>query len=71
MFHASGVVTTNQTIQDNREAANIKLTTLDISKLETNATTNTPTWTEHARLSTESFMFITRMQHPAHGVAFG
>ncbi|HEV2841540.1 MAG TPA: hypothetical protein VGW39_09470 [Chthoniobacterales bacterium] len=48
MFNASGVVTTNQTIQDNREAASIKLTSLDISKLETNATTNTPTWTQSA-----------------------
>lgn len=46
MFKAAGVVTTNQVIQDNREAASIKLSSIDISKLETNATTNTPTWSQ-------------------------
>jgi hypothetical protein len=50
MFNASGVVTTNQTIQDNREAAGIKLTSIDISKLVSSATvnTNSPAWTQPA-----------------------
>ncbi len=33
MFHASGVITTNQPIQDNREQASVRITTLDVSKL--------------------------------------
>lgn len=32
----SGAITTNQTIQDNREAASIRLVTLDVSKIENN-----------------------------------
>jgi hypothetical protein len=50
MFNASGVVTTNQTIQDNREAASIKLTSIDVSKLITSGTVNTnnPAWTQPA-----------------------
>ena len=35
MFTAAGAITTNQTIQDNREAATIRLATLDVSKLVT------------------------------------
>jgi len=59
MFKAAGVVTTNQTIQDNREAAGIKLTSLDVSKLETNAATNTPTWSQ----STANFNGIVYAYH--------
>jgi hypothetical protein len=33
MFSASGVITTNQSFQDNREQASVRVTTLDISKL--------------------------------------
>jgi hypothetical protein len=33
MFHASGVITTNQTFQDNREQAVVRVTTIDVSKL--------------------------------------
>ena len=33
MFTASGVITTNQSFQDNREQASVRVTTLDISKL--------------------------------------
>ncbi len=39
-------ITTNQTIQDNREAATIKLTTLNVSKLETGAGLN-PNYDTH------------------------
>jgi hypothetical protein len=35
MFHAAGAITTNQTIQDNREGATERLATLDVSKIVT------------------------------------
>lgn len=40
----SGAITTNQTIQDNREAAQVRLVTLDISKLENNTSGLSPTY---------------------------
>jgi hypothetical protein len=40
----SGAITTNQTIQDNREAASIRLVTLDISKIESNTSGLSPTY---------------------------
>jgi hypothetical protein len=40
----SGAITTNQTIQDNREAANVRLVTLDISKIESNTSGLSPTY---------------------------
>jgi hypothetical protein len=44
-FSANGVITTNQTIQDNREVVpSVRLATLDISKLENSSNTNTPSW---------------------------
>jgi len=39
MFSASGVITTNQSFQDNREQAPIRITTLDISKITKNSGT--------------------------------
>jgi len=45
MFTASGAITTNQTIQDNREAATIRLTTLDVSKLVTSVSGGNPNYT--------------------------
>src|SRR5262249_6990162 len=41
-FHASGVITTNSSIQDNREGTSIKLATLDISKIVTTVSTGNP-----------------------------
>lgn len=40
----SGAITTNQTIQDNREAASVRLVTLDISKIESNTSGLSPTY---------------------------
>lgn len=40
----SGAITTNQSIQDNREGASMRLVTLDISKIENNPTTLSPTF---------------------------
>jgi hypothetical protein len=40
----SGAITTNHTIQDNREGASIRLVSLDISKIENNAGTLAPTF---------------------------
>jgi hypothetical protein len=40
MFAASGVITTNQTIQDNREPASMEVATLDISKIESGGGAN-------------------------------
>jgi hypothetical protein len=40
----SGAISTNQSIQDNREAAKVRLVTLDISKIENNASTLSPTY---------------------------
>ena len=40
----SGAITTNQSIKDNREAAMIRLVTLDISKIENNAATLSPSY---------------------------
>jgi len=40
----SGAITTNQTIRDNREAANIRLVTLDISQIENNTAGLSPTF---------------------------
>ncbi|MGZ5552081.1 MAG: hypothetical protein ACXWHF_00430 [Chthoniobacterales bacterium] len=40
----SGAITTNQTIQDNREAANVRLVTLDISKIENGTSTLSPSF---------------------------
>jgi hypothetical protein len=45
MFAAAGAITTNQTIQDNREAATIRLTTLDVSKLVTTVSGGNPSYT--------------------------
>ncbi|HST29229.1 MAG TPA: hypothetical protein VLK27_00130 [Chthoniobacterales bacterium] len=45
MFTAAGAITTNQTIQDNREGAQIRLTTLDISKLVTTVSSGNPNYT--------------------------
>jgi hypothetical protein len=42
MFNSA--ISTNQTIQDNREAANIRLVTLDISKVENNTGGLSPTY---------------------------
>lgn len=44
MFHASGAITTNQTIQDNREVATIRLTTLDVSKLVNTVSSGNPSY---------------------------
>lgn len=35
MFHAAGAITTNQTIQDNREGASVRMATLDVSRIVT------------------------------------
>src|SRR4029077_7026251 len=40
----SGAITTNQTIQDNRETATMRLVTLLFSKIENNPTTLSPTF---------------------------
>jgi hypothetical protein len=40
----NGAISTNQTIQDNRETANIRLVTLDISKVENNTGGLSPTY---------------------------
>lgn len=40
----SSAIATNQTIQDNREAANVRLVTLDISKIESNTSGLSPTF---------------------------
>jgi hypothetical protein len=40
----SGAITTNQSIQDNREGATIRLVTLDISKIENNTSGLSPTY---------------------------
>ena len=40
----NGAISTNQTIQDNRETANTRLVTLDISKVENNTSGLTPTY---------------------------
>jgi hypothetical protein len=40
LFATTGAITTNQTIQDNREGAQIRLASLDISKLITGSATN-------------------------------
>ena len=40
----SGAITTNQSIQDNREGASIRLVTLDISKIENNTSGLSPTY---------------------------
>ena len=40
----SSAVSTNQTIQDNREAASVRLVTLDISKIENNTSSLSPTY---------------------------
>jgi hypothetical protein len=45
MFTAAGAITTNQTIQDNREAATVRLTTLDVSKLVTSVSSGNPNYT--------------------------
>lgn len=45
MFTASGAITTNQTIQDNRETATIRLTTIDVSKLVTTVSSGNPSYT--------------------------
>jgi hypothetical protein len=45
MFTAAGAITTNQTIQDNREAATIRLATLDVSKLVTSVSSGNPNYT--------------------------
>jgi hypothetical protein len=44
MFTAAGVITTNQTIQDNREAATIGLATIDVSKLVTTVSSGNPSY---------------------------
>jgi len=44
----SSAITTNQTIQDNREAASIRLVTLDISKIENNTSGLSPTYKSSA-----------------------
>jgi hypothetical protein len=45
MFTASGAITTNQNIQDNRETATIRLATLDVSKLVTTVSSGNPNYT--------------------------
>ncbi len=45
MFKSAGAITTNQTIQDNREAATIRLATLDVSKLVTSVSSGNPNYT--------------------------
>jgi hypothetical protein len=45
MFANSGAITTNQTIQDNREAATMRLATIDVSKLVTSVSSGNPTYT--------------------------
>jgi hypothetical protein len=45
MFTASGAITTNQNIQDNRETATIRLATLDVSKLVTSVSSGNPNYT--------------------------
>jgi hypothetical protein len=45
MFTAPGAITTNQTIQDNREAATMRLATLDVSKLVTSVSSGNPNYT--------------------------
>jgi hypothetical protein len=44
MFATSGAITTNESIQDNREGANVGITTLDLSKIV--STTGTPSYNE-------------------------
>ena len=43
-FAASGVITTNQTIQDNREGATTRVASLDVSKLVTSPATGNPNY---------------------------
>lgn len=45
MFTAAGAITTNQSIQDNREATSIRLATLDVSKLVTSVSNGNPNYT--------------------------
>jgi hypothetical protein len=40
MFAASGAITTNQSIQDNREGATVRVATLDVSKIVTSGSGN-------------------------------
>jgi hypothetical protein len=40
----NGAITTNQTIRDNREAANVRLLTLDVSKIQNNTAGLSPTF---------------------------
>lgn len=42
MFTTVGAITTNQTIQDNRETATVRLATLDLSKLVTSVSSGNP-----------------------------
>lgn len=44
MFAGSGAITTNQTIQDNRETASIRLATIDVSKLVTSVSGGNPNY---------------------------
>jgi hypothetical protein len=44
----NGAITTNQSIQDNRETASIRLVTLDISQLENNTSGLSPTYKSSA-----------------------
>jgi hypothetical protein len=44
MFTTPGAITTNQTIQDNREGATVRLATLDISKIVTSVSSGNPSY---------------------------
>jgi len=45
MFKATGAITTNQTIQDNREGASMRLASLDVSKIVTTVSSGNPSYT--------------------------
>ena len=51
MFNTSGPITTNQSIQDNREGASIRLVTLDLSKIQNNTGGLTPVFKANASSS--------------------
>lgn len=44
LFSAPGVITTNQTIQDNREGASVRVASLDISKIVSSGGSGNPTY---------------------------
>ena len=44
LFAAAGAITTNQTMQDNREGASLRIATLDVSKIVSSPSSGNPTY---------------------------